>query len=126
MYVRVYYVCLQSFLKLKHRQIIHFEQNCYVKQKDSYWVAGASPTCHQHATFDVATLHATPEGVARVEQTNGSEIERSARNPCYMDVYLFITDPFLITPIQIKIIVFFFQVGVIEKEIAELGGRGGE
>lgn len=52
-------------------------------------------------------------------QTNGSEIERSARNCRYT---FSLQNPFLITKAQIKI-VFLFQVGVIEKEIAERGER---
>lgn len=52
-----------------------------------------------------------------LEQTNGNEIERSARNWRYT---FSLQNPFLITTAQIKI-VFLFQVGVIEKEIAGLG-----
>lgn len=70
-------------------------------------------------TYSAATLCFTPKGVASVEQTNGSEIERSARNWRYT---FSLQNPFLITRTQIKI-VFLFQVGVIEKEIAEPGGR---
>lgn len=66
----------------------------------------------------VNPLRSAPEGVAPVKQTNGSEIERSARNCRYT---FSLQNPFLITTAQIKI-VFLFQVGVIEKEIAELGG----
>lgn len=54
-----------------------------------------------------------------LEQTNGNEIERSARNWRYT---FSLQNPFLITTAQIKI-VFLFQVGVIEKEIAGLGAR---
>lgn len=65
------------------------------------------------------TLWLAPKGVVPVEQTNGSEIERSARNWRYT---FSLQNPFLITRAQIKI-VFLFQVGVIEKEIAEPDGR---
>lgn len=53
-----------------------------------------------------------------MEQTHGSEIERSARNWRYT---FSLQNPFLITTGQIKI-VFLFQAGVIEKEIAEPPG----